>query len=143
MPGYVFLLDDLAAYESLRGVVIYRDGRDVVSSTLQKARTQWKDLPWVTNLDTARKVATNWVTAVDAMDRNAARIHSIRYEGLVRDTAATLDVLADWLDVDPGGFPPTPGVADSIGKHRGGLTEAELDDVMEIAGPALARLGCV
>lgn len=144
MPAYMDRLDILAPASGLARVMIYRDCRDVTSSHLKLARTTWRDMPWIRNQDTAEKVATRWVAALETMERHRDRIHVVRYEDLVREPRRELSTLAEWLGVDPAAFPERSfaSIRDTgIGKHRNGLTPEELEAVMRIAGPTMARLG--
>ena len=146
MPEYVHLLDKLAPTTGLSSVMIYRDCRDVTSSHLKLARTSWRNQWWIRDQDTAEKVAKLWVAALEMMERHRDKIHIIRYEDLVRGPKRELTALAEWVGVDPAGFPEgiSNGVRDDgIGKHRNGLSEQELETVMNIAGPTMARLGYV
>ena len=139
-PFYVFRLDKLAEVESLLRVIIYRDCRDVVHSTLKQARTEWKG-PWVEKMNTAEKAARRWVEAIEIMERHADKLYIIRYEDLVRQPEAELAALGEWLGVDPAGFSAHTIRDTSIGKYKNGLTDEELTTIMEIAGPTMARLG--
>jgi hypothetical protein len=144
MPHYVHRLDRLAPTSGLANVIIYRDCRDVISSHLKLARTTWRNMAWVRSQDTAEKVAAHWVEAIEAMERHRDRIHVVRYEDLVRDPRRELATLGQWLGVDPAGFSETSirGVRnDGVGKFAEGLTEQELEEIMRIAGPTMARLG--
>lgn len=144
MPDYVHLLDTLAPTNGLASLMIYRDCRDVTSSHLKLARTSWRDQAWIRDQDTAEKVARRWVDAVETMERHRGKIHVIRYEDLVREPRRVLGGLAEWMGVDPAGFPYGNMKTiheNSIGKHRDGLSEQEVEDVMNVAGPAMARLG--
>lgn len=146
MPKYVHLLDRLAPTSGLASVIIHRDCRDVTSSHLKMARTVWRDMQWIRNEDTAEKVASHWVEAIEAMERHRNRIHIIRYEDLVREPRRELATLGEWVGVDPAGFPETSIRRvrdDGIGKHEEGLSGQELESVMNIAGPTMARLGYV
>lgn len=141
-PGYVFQLGQLD-HPSLRRLVIYRDGRDVVSSALKNARTKWAERAFARNYDTAEKVAHRWVQAIEEMEKHADGIHIMRYEDLVRDPATAMGEVARWLDVDPSGFPVDIVETTSVGKHGSGLTPEEIENVMRIAGPTLERHGYV
>ena len=126
--------------------MIYRDCRDVTSSHLKLARTSWSNQWWIRDQDTAEKVATLWVAALESMERHRDRIHIICYEDLVREPRRVLAALAEWVGFDPAAFPETTLNSvreDGIGKHRSGLSEQELEAVMNIAGPTMARLGYV
>lgn len=146
MPAYLDRLDELAPTSGLASIMIYRDCRDVTSSHLKLARTSWRNLRWVRDQDTAGKVAKLWVDALETMERHRNRVHIIRYEDLVREPSRELGVLAEWLGVDPTRFPERSirNVRDNhIGKYEDGLSEQELEAVMNIAGPTMARLGYV
>jgi hypothetical protein len=146
MPDYVHLLDTLAPTSGLANVVIYRDCRDVTSSHLKLARTNWRNQHWIRDQDTAEKVAARWVAAMETMEKQKDRIHIIRYEDLVREPRRELVGLAEWLGIDPAGFTEESfrSVRDSgIGKHVEGLSEQELEALMKVAGPTMARLGYV
>jgi hypothetical protein len=140
-PGYIFKLDTFANLQGLSRLVIYRDGRDVTSSTLVRARTRWQDLPWVTEFDTAAKVAKRWVQAIEMMERYADQLYTLRYEDLVSQPEQQLTALGKWLGVDPAGFNWEDVHATSVGNHKSDLTRSELDEFMEIAGPTMTRLG--
>ncbi len=140
-PDYVFQLGRLARAPGLECIVIYRDCRDVASSSLVQARTKWRDKRFVTHFDTAEKVAARWVRAIELMERHAARVHTVRYEDLVHDPKRGLAALASWLNIDPSGFPADLLRDDRVGKHQRGLTPEELEIVMGIAGPTMERLG--
>ena len=145
-PEYVHLLDRLAPTGGLSCVMIYRDCRDVTSSHLRLARTSWSNEWWIRDQDTAEKVAKLWVAALETMERHRDRIHIIRYEDLVREPRRVLATLAEWVGVDPAGFPEralNKVRDDGIGRHRTRLSEHELQAVMNIAGPAMAGLGYV
>lgn len=140
-PGYVFELDDLTRDANSECLVIYRDGRDVISSTLNAVRTIWSGRRWVKHINTPAKVAERWVRAVAVMERNAGKCHMIRYEDFVRRPKPVMEALGSWLDIDPTGFPVHVVRESSVGKHRSGLTPEELSAVVQIAGPTLERLG--
>jgi hypothetical protein len=141
-PWYMFSLDKFVATNGLSCLIVYRDCRDVTSSTLEKVRTQWRNQP-TQHIDTAEKVAKRWVHCIEIMERHKDKIHIIRYEDLVREPRRELEVLATWLGVDPAGFPEELIRDNSIGKYKTGLTDEELKRVMDIAGLAMARLGYI
>ena len=141
-PEYIWDLDELAAQPLLSTVVIYRDCRDVTSSTLVRARGDWRRMPvFVRKLNTAEKVARRWVQAIDLMESHREKVFIMRYEDLATHPSEALSRLSEWLDIDPAGF-DVRGITDrSIGKHKCGLTAAEIETVMKIAGPTMSRLG--
>jgi hypothetical protein len=140
LPLYVFQLATLTRIPNVSLLVVLRDARDVVSSTLQRVRHVWDRRSWQ-NFDTAEALAYRWVRSVEEMERYREWVHVIRYEELVREPKRELEGLAAWLGVNPSGFPITMVHATSVGKHQMGLTQNEIDKVMQIAGPAMARLG--
>jgi hypothetical protein len=142
-PGYMFLMDKFVQADDLYCLVIYRDCRDVTSSFLKQARTTWRPQAWVSNLNTAEKVARRWVDVIGLMERHADQLHIVRYEDLIDNPKAVFASIGDWLGVAPTGFPTHEIKRSSIGKYKSGLTNEELAVVMEIAGPTMARLGYV
>jgi sulfotransferase family protein len=143
-PGYVYSLDRFVVTSGLSCLIIFRDCRDVTSSTLESVRTKWRKTPWTQTIDTAEKVAKSWVRSIEIMERHKDKIHIIRYEDLVREPRRELETLANWLGVDSSGFPTwiVRSIRDtSVGKYKTKLTDEELKTVMEIAGPTMARLG--
>jgi Sulfotransferase family len=139
-PEYVFGLDTLAGTDGVQLVIIYRDCRDVVSSTLEQVRTSWRGMPFTKELDSAEKIAARWVRAIELMQRHRERLHKIRYESLVQDPLVEIEALGRWLDVDPWAF-PISGIRDaSVGKHRTTLSPEELSRVMDVAGPTMRQL---
>lgn len=142
-PHYLFILDRFVDNPHLIHLVIYRDCRDVTSSFLKQARTTWRDAPWLVHMNTAEKIAKRWVRGIDIMAQHAEQVYIMRYETLMQQPRAELNRLAAWLAIDPAGFDSGMIRTTSIGKYQAGLTETELETVMTIAGPTLARLGYV
>jgi len=140
-PDYIFLLDKLVDLKPLKFLVIYRDCRDVTSSTLKMARTKWKKQPWVNILNSAEKIATRWVQAIENMEKHRGRIYIIRYEDFIAKPQIELENLGRWLGVDPTGFPSHEIKQTSMGKFSQGLSKEELSTVLKIAGPTMERLG--
>lgn len=132
----------LSRNRQARVVIIYRDCRDVVQSTLRRVRTDWARKPGLEGL-TAARVARRWVHMMDQLDRAGDRVLKIRYETFVADPRPDVERLAAFIGVDPSGFRTDFIRQDSVGKHRSGLTEEEMAAVMEVAGPTLRRLGYV
>ena len=146
LPQYMPLLPQFLAHPSVKVVIIYRDCRDVTSSFLEKVRTVWQTREWADEVNTAEKIAQNWVTQIEQMEQMAeqfapAQVHIIQYEKFVTNPQPVLADLATWLGITPTGFPLQQVRASSIGKYQQGLTEAEVTQVEAIAGPTLERLG--
>jgi hypothetical protein len=140
-PDYIWSLKHFAGCGKVTCVVIYRDARDVVRSTLESARTAWKNRSFVGAFDTPEKVAARWVKAVELMEENAGKIVPVRYERLMTEPEAVAADLGAALGVNPAHFPVHILHGSSIGKFRNGLDPQSLAAVESIAGPALARLG--
>ena len=139
-PRYVFSLDTYIDVEKLSCIIIYRDGRDVISSFLKQVRTTWRDMTWIEEADTAKKIAARWVRAIEIMERHTEKIRVIRYEDLIHYPERELEALGKYLGVSPEGFQTKIAKKTSIGKYKRGLTSEELASVMEIAGPTLQKL---
>ncbi len=140
-PDYIFMIEKFLKADRLCRVVIYRDCRDVTSSFLRQARTEWKNLPWINKVNTAKRIAKKWVHAIEVMELYADKLHIIRYEDLVQQPKRTMGLLGEYLGIDPLGFRVGMPRAGRISKYKQGLTEEELADVVEIAGPTMERLG--
>jgi hypothetical protein len=140
-PDYIWNLKYFADTSKLTCIVIYRDARDVVSSTLVNARTVWKDRHFVHAFDTPQKVAARWVKSIELMEQCAGKIITVRYERLMLEPSAVADELGKSLGVNPAYFPIQILRGASIGKHREYLDRGEVAVVESIAGNTLARLG--
>lgn len=140
-PRYVFRLDRFAAEPGLMIIVIYRDARDVVRSSIEQAKRSWRRTSFGERLSSPESAARSWVRAIESMERHRGRIHVIQYEALVRDPATVLGELASYLGVDSGGFPAGLIKQDRVGKHKKGLSRAEQATVEQVAGEAMRRLG--
>jgi len=140
-PDYVFDLDRLSAIEGVRIVVLYRDCRDVARSAMRMARTAWKHGPLANALDTPEKAAARWVRSIEVMERNQQRVLAIGYEDFVRDPAAVMERVGEWLVVDPSLFDLKSVHGASVGRHRKSLASGEIDRIVQIAGPTMERLG--
>jgi hypothetical protein len=140
-PGYIYNLDRLSAHPELKPIVIYRDCRDVVTSTMEMAQTEWKGSHFAETLDTTHKVASRWVEAVDLQERNVSRILAVRYEELVTRPEPVMNRLGTFLGLDPAAFRPEVLRSGSIGRYRQDLTHADLKVIDEVAGETMSRLG--
>ncbi|MGB7116025.1 MAG: sulfotransferase [Anaerolineales bacterium] len=138
-PYYVFILNRLVEIDNHACVIIYRDPRDVASSSLRKVRSI--NQPWVRFFNTAEKVARQWVRSIDSMEQHADKVHSIRYESLVSQPEVEIDKLSVYLGVDASGFSLDLVHNNSIGKYKHGLHQDELVTVNAICGPTMSRLG--
>lgn len=139
-PTYVFDLEPLLATEATV-LVIYRDPRDVVASTLAATRERWQGMRHARALDTAFKVAHHWVRAIEAMEAAGDRVMVLRYEQLVREPTRVLGEIAARLGIDPGPLPDALLHPSSIGRHRTTLTDDDLATMTDIAGATMGRLG--
>jgi hypothetical protein len=139
-PDYWFSIDSLAKHPHLIAIVIIRDPRDVVSSTLIKARGAWRN-SWPAEMRDAEAVARRWVQMVDAVRRNLTRILVVHYEAFTADPGRVLPDVATALALDPSGFDASSVHRKSVGKYREKLSAAELREVLAVAGEHMRELG--
>ena len=140
-PHYVFLLDRFIQQENLLILIIYRDCRDVVSSTLKNVRTIWKNQKWIHEYDTAEKISKKWIESVKIMESHKEKIHLVKYENLITDTENEIESIGTYLGLQ---FPETYKVQirnDRSGNYMNYLTDDEIKSIMNVAGPDLSRLG--
>ncbi len=140
LPEYVLSAPEMVGRHGVQALVIHRDCRDVTSSFLEMVRSRWRGQAWVAELNTAAKVAANWVKEIEFMERHREDLHIVRYEELIRTPESVFASIAKWLGVDASDFPIGQIRDTSIGKYKSGLTGDEVNDVMAVAGPALERL---
>lgn len=140
-PHYLFRMGKYVQEKEITRLVIYRDCRDVTSSTLVQSRTNWKNTDWVQHMDDAEKIATLWVRGINIMEKFADKLIVVQYEALMHDPAKELKRVSEAIGLDPAGFRTEMIDPGSIGKYHKGLSHEELETVMRIAGPTMDRLG--
>jgi hypothetical protein len=140
-PDYIWNLKHYASSGKVTCIVMYRDGRDVASSTLVSVRTMWKNRKFIRILDNPEKIANRWVRSIELMERCAGKVIPVRYERLISEPKAVMGEIGSALGVNPEYFPTHLLRPTSVGKHHSLLTDQELGIVQAIAGPTLARLG--
>lgn len=140
-PHYLFRMAEYVQNDDLNRLVIYRDCRDVTSSFLVQARTNWKDTSWIHKVDNAEKIAARWVRGIEIMEKHADKLIVLQYEALMHEPEKELKRVSEAIGVDPAGFPTDMINPGSIGKFGKGLTSEELDTVLAVAGPTMERLG--
>lgn len=159
-----FVAAALRAYPQARAVHIVRDGRDVVSSLLERGWLQASQAQaddaglrygpharfWVeperadefARASEATRAAWAWRRYVTAARRPGERTVEIRYEGLVADPVATAAALATHLGSDPGPLAEALSLVHgrSVGRWRDALSPEQAADVEREAGPLLREL---
>jgi hypothetical protein len=165
-PELAHLVDVLpVAYPDATILHIVRDGRDVVSSLLEKpwlrpdqARTDDAGVSygayarfWVEperraefeRVSDARRAAWAWRRYVMAARGATAPVVELRYETLARDPAGVARDLASSLDVAEVALAAALARvhASSVGRYARDLDEAQLADVVAEAGDLLRELG--
>jgi hypothetical protein len=155
----------LRAYPHARAVHIVRDGRDVVTSLLErgwlktsKAEADDAGLSygsharfWVeperteefAQASEATRAAWAWRRYVTAARRPEERTLEIRYEDLAADPSATARALAAHLGSDPAPLAEALSLVHgrSVGRWREALSPDQVADVEREAGPLLRELG--
>ena len=156
----------LRAFPQATAVHVVRDGRDVVSSLLERgwlsarrsdesddANLSYGVHPrfWVeperldefTTVSDARRAAWAWRRYVTAASAAPERTVALRYEELVADPGAATAPLARILGVGTEELEDAFAHArtDSVGRWRRDLSAEQLADVEAEAGPLLAELG--
>jgi len=139
-PDYTFQLDRLAGDPDIKTIVIIRDARDVVSSSVEKGRGAWRN-SWPAEMRDVEAVARRWINMVDAVDRNRDSMHVVYYEQLVNNPEIVLSRLAPFIGVDGKRFNCSLVHANSIGKYQQGLSPSELTQVLAIAGEHMRASG--
>ena len=143
-PAYWRHLSSLTKEKNLDILFIYRDCRDVTSSFLVQARTNWQNETWwQSNKNNAEKIAASWVHMIKKMEAYASDVKMIRYEDLVTAPNEIMSDVGQWLNFESQLFKIDIVKPTSIGKYKNGLTNSELEAVMHVAGPTMARLGYV
>jgi hypothetical protein len=165
-PEVAYILPVVAASFSRAALVhAVRDGRDVVSSLLERGwlsefRTGADDAGaaygsharfWVEPgreeefraASDARRCAWAWRRYVSAVRESRVPVAEVRYERMAADPAAIAVDLARVLDVPPTALDPALSKAhgSSVGRWRRDLTPEQLADVEAEAGSLLAELG--
>lgn len=163
--GFV-LLAALHAFPKATAVHVLRDGRDVVSSLLERgwlsarrndesddAHLSYGVHPrfWVeperreefAQVSDARRAAWAWRRYVTAARAVPGRTVELRYEELVADPGTATAALAPILGVGTDELSDAFAAAHthSVGRWRRDLTDEQLEDVGVEAGPLLAELG--
>lgn len=165
-PELAHLIEVLPlAYPETRIVHIVRDGRDVVSSLLdkpwlrpQQAKSDDAGIAygsyarfWVEperrgefeTVSDARRAAWAWRRYVTAARSATAPALELRYEEMTGNPAATAHELAAYLDA-PADVLTTAlerAHASSVGRYRDDLSAEQLEDVLAEAGDLLRNLG--
>lgn len=139
-PNYLLKMDRFSLMDGLKIVVIYRDGRDVISSFLKQTRTNWKGRRFAMQYDSAEKLATRWVDAINIMEKYSTKAHIVRYENLVQHPTEEIKLLADYLGVDDVDFSVDMISNTNVGRYKTELSKQELESIDNVAGSTLARL---
>jgi Sulfotransferase family len=167
-PELAHLVDVLPlAYPDARIVHIIRDGRDVVSSLLEKpwlrpeqARTDDAGIAygsyarfWVepdrrdefAAVSDARRAAWTWRRYVSAARTARSPVMELRYEEMTRDPELAARTLAAALEAPTDALAAALGRAhvSSIGRYGDDLSHEQLEDVLAEAGDLLRELGYV
>jgi len=146
--SYLHHVERLGRHTIVKQVVVYRDGRDVAAEMKQRVGGIWRQVAqsddppsWFRSIATPGAAAAHWGESIARMEAHADQVRMVRYEDLIADPADVLNPLAEWLGIEAPSWADDYFRSDGIGVHRGILTDSEISDVEEVAGPTLARLG--
>jgi hypothetical protein len=132
-------LDKLINEPNLKIILIYRDCRDVVSSTLKMVRTDWRKREFIKDINTAEKVAKRWVNAIQQMEIHQEKLYIIRYEDMISNPERFIEELSNFLEINFEGFPKEMIENRGVNKYLEFLTEGEVKTIDEIAGNYLRK----
>jgi hypothetical protein len=136
-PSYNFNLSKHIQHDDMKYLVIYRDCRRVVKSVFNR---DWHGVNLVRFAD-ARATSQSWVQDIETMERYEDKVHTVRYEALLDNPQQVLEELGEYLDVDPQGFNAKLIKKDKSARNQRELTDEEIEQILEVAGPTLERLG--
>lgn len=155
------------AFPDARVVHLVRDGRDVVCSLLEKRWLRPSEEAaddagvaygsyarfWVEpqrraefeRASDARRAAWAWRSYLNAVRASGVSVHEVRYERMAERPEDVAEELAEHLGAPVGDLAAALGRvhAESVGRWKRDLDEAQLADVMAEAGGLLAELGYV
>jgi hypothetical protein len=141
-PDYLYRLPLYPDDPSVVYIIVYRDCRAVVHSTMKMRRAgPWRSQPWAARFDHPVTAAISWVRAVRCMEQQAHRALLLRYEDVVTDPRRALMPLAEALAVDLQHFDFTLAERESLDRWRHEADPGDLRRVEFVAGAELQRLG--
>jgi hypothetical protein len=142
LPAYLGQLAHFPDDPRVTYVILYRDGRAVVNSAIERRRDgHWAGTPWATQFDHPVTAARSWLSAVDLMEQQAHRAVILRYEDLVTDPRRALTPLADILGIDVRQFDFRIPRQVSLNRWREKMDPEHIRLVEATAGETLQRLG--
>jgi len=139
-PDYIFWMEKLSSIPGLTCLVMLRDPRDVISSSIRAYQDKWNKW-WPDKMIDPGQVALRWKKIVAVIDRCADKIHLINYEHLIDDPAHTAVKLGGLLDLDPRKFRVSLVKPGSIGKYRQMLSPAVEEQILDLVAPEMRRFG--
>jgi hypothetical protein len=142
-PDYIYEMQHLVNIPQMVRLVIYRDPRDVVASTLEMVDQRWKKHQWSHKLNTPAKVAERWMAAMNIACDFADRLYLIRYEDLVTNPKAEMARLGEFLRLDPEQFDTRIVFDSSVGSSKQRLTAEQITEVEAIAGRIMSKYGYI
>jgi hypothetical protein len=136
-PSYSRNLSKYLQHDDMKYVVIYRDCRRVVKSVFNR---DWHggNLERFANV---RATSQSWVQDIETMQKYQDKVHTVRYEALLDNPQQVLEELGEYLGVDPQGFNAKLIKKGKSARHQRELTDEDMEQILEVAGPTLERLG--
>ena len=136
-PNYNLKLVEHCQHDDMKYLVIYRDCRRVVKSVFNR---DWRGGNLERFAD-VRTISRSWVQDIETMLKCENKVHTIRYEALLENPRQVLEELGEYLGVDPHRFNVNLIKQDKSERHRRELTDEDMRQILEVAGPTLERLG--
>jgi hypothetical protein len=136
-PNYSRNLSRHLRLDDMKILVIYRDCRRVVKSVFNR---DWDGVNLERFAD-ARTTSQSWVQDIETMQKYQDKVHTVRYEALLDNPQQALEELGEYLGVDPQGFDAKLIKKGKSARHQRELTDEDMEQILEVAGPTLERLG--
>jgi len=143
MPSYLQQLPKFVKEKKLKIIVIYRDCRDVVNSTIRvsKSSSNWKNI----KIGNIEGITQKWINGIEVMEKYSNTIHIIRYENFIKHLDHETHRISKFLNIAHDEFDKTIIRSNSINRHKKDLliNDEDFNRILQIAQPAMSKLGYI